>query len=89
MVIGGSNIGMALVQHQTGQGNPAAYLQDPQPLDLLYRHQMGQHGAGRPDDAEQWPGGGRDAQFQRDTIHIGIFLVVAQGAQVNIGVSKL
>lgn len=89
VVVGRRDVGVPLIEHQAGQGNPTADLEDPQTVNLVLRHQMGQHSAGCPDNAEQRPGGRRNAQAQGNTIHIGILLVIAQRAQVNIGEAKL
>jgi hypothetical protein len=87
--IRGGDIGVMILQRQAGQSNAAANLKNSSPSSVEAEHAVCKNVAGSPDDAEMWPGSGRDSCLFRVALIIRVLIQVSQGAQMDVEVSDL
>ena len=87
--IRGGDIGVMILQRQAGQSNAAANLKNSPPSSVEAEHAVCKHVAGSPDDAEKWPGSGRDSYLFGVALIIGVLIQVFQGAQMDVEISDL
>lgn len=85
----GGDIGVLILQRQTGQSNAAANLKDSSPSCVEAEHAMCEYMTGSPDNAEKWPGSGRDSCLLGIALVIGILIQISQGAQMDVKISDL
>ncbi len=86
MAVAGGHVGAPAVPHQAGQPQPAADFQHPLGgVHRPQRHARCQVRAGRPQQPEQRPHGGRNAHAFGLAEGIGVLLFVQQGANDQVG----
>jgi len=83
MVIAGGDICTALLQHETGEADPAADFENVFACDGKLAHLFRERQPSGPDDTEERPGGGTDPCPFRAAVGIGELLPVAQRTNVK------
>jgi hypothetical protein len=75
---------MSMIQHQTRQPDTTTNFQYPQATNRMADHMIRQHHARGPDNTEQGPGSGRNAELLGHAIRIIKLLIVTQGTDMNV-----